>query len=173
MSIFSFIGLATKAASGAARVGSKAPSIGTKAIDILKIGRPATTAIQSGARTQQTLAATSKSLAMLQKVPFIKLPSQFTAAAKAVSGAAKAATASKSVASAAKIGLIGGALGGAGLLAGAGIDAAIVKPFKQLGLVTTDKDGKTQLTTIGKTVVIGLLVTVVGGIIVYGVSKAK
>lgn len=103
-----------------------------------------------------------------------KLPPKITKAAQAAKDAAKAAAASGTVKTAAKVATVGGAVGVAGLLAGAGIDAAVVKPFKELGLVTTDAAGKvTGLTQTGKAVAIGLLLLAGIGAAAYFARAAK
>jgi hypothetical protein len=169
MSLFS---LGTRVATGAAKIAAKAPAVSskaTKAIDVLKISRPATAAVQSATTAQKAAATLASQIKLLQRFPGVRLPSKLTGQ---ISAAAKVATTSKTVQTAAKIGILGGAVAGGGILASVGIEAAIVKPFQQLGLVTTDpKTGKPVLTNTGKAAIVALGIAVIGGIILIGVKK--
>ena len=74
---------------------------------------------------------------------------------------------SKAVNTAIKATVIGAGVGAGGILAGEGVNAAVVKPFEKLGLVTSDNSGKTTLSNTGKFVVIGLIGILVLGIGIY------
>lgn len=82
------------------------------------------------------------------------------AAAKAAVGAARS---SRAVSTAAKTAIVGGGIAAGGTLAGIGIQKAIVEPFEDLGLVTTDESGNPQLTTTGK-----LALYILGAIVLTG-----
>ncbi|GEM_PF-4055734 len=97
-----------------------------------------------------------------------------TGAAKAQSvlhDAVDAAQASKSVRTAAKVAVVGGGIAVGGTLAGLGVQQAIVAPFKQLGLVTTDANGNQHMTTTGKIIVFSVVGLALGLTVLYAVKR--
>ena len=71
-----------------------------------------------------------------------------------------------------KITAVGGGVAAGGVLAGYGIQQAVVQPFQKLGLVTTNEKGQTTMTDTGKTVIIIGAVTLAAAVgFLYFVRK--
>jgi len=185
MSILSLFGIGAKSVVSAAKLTSKVPSAvqqttktSSKAIEFFTKGvrAPARAKIPAqGAKPLPQIgggASARKYLSALRRTRPANSKTLHPLPAALVTGARTAAK-SGAVKAAVKIGIVGGALGIGGILAGFGVNEAIVKPFKNLGLVTTDENGKTVLTATGKTVLVGLVVAIVGGIVIFGISRVK
>lgn len=144
--LFRSAGLAAKAA--------QAASAATKpAAAAAKVAKPVVS--KPSTRVLKNIASAAKPAAKS-----IKMPAQATKAAKA-------AASSGAVKTAAKAGIIGGGIGLGGILAGQGVQKAVVEPFRQLGLVQNDAQGNPTLTGTGKIVAIALAAVAIGGLAIY------